>query len=271
MLLWRKNRKAKQKRMSDVTEQISRAKTDETALEALIREHKQFILANAYRTSGRFTTESDDAYSIALIAFHEAVKAYEPEKGDFHAFASLVMKRRLLDWMKTEGRHAGEIDVSPEILDGTVEDDTAQSAISLAVHRKEAELAKEASDDATPGSSAMRDEIEAMQTVLQGYGFSFFDLTECSPKAEKTKAACARAVCTLLADETQLAHMRRTHTLPVAEIQKTCGVPRKILERHRRYIIAAAEILDGDDELLKEYLKRISDTCRLMREERGRV
>lgn len=239
----------------DTQQQILEAQRDEAALTALIRDHKRFILARAYHTVGRFITEEDDEYSVALIAFHEAVKTYDSEKGDFHAFASLVIKRRLIDHLKSEGRHAAEIDVPPELMDGDVEDETAETALGLAVRRKEAELSEQS--NASPGSNPVRDEIEAVQQILKGYGFSFFDLTECSPRAEKTKRACAKAVAALLADHALLERLRRTKALPMKELTECSGVPRKILDRHRRYIIAAAEILNGEYPLLAEYMSYI--------------
>ena len=239
----------------DTQQEILKAQHDEAALTKLIEEHKRFILAQAYHTVGHFVTGEDDEYSIALIAFHEAVKTYNPKKGDFHAFASLVIRRRLIDYLKSESRHAAEIDVPPELMDGDVEDETQETALGLAVRRKEAELSEQ--NNASPGSNPIRDEIEAVQQILKGYGFSFFDLTECSPKAEKTKAACAKAVAALLADHALLDKLRRTKALPMKELTECSGVPRKILDRHRRYVIAAAEILNGEYPLLAEYMRYI--------------
>ena len=103
----------------------------------------------------------------------------------------------------------------------------------------------------------MRDEIEAVQQILQGYGFSFFDLTECSPKAEKTKRASAKAVAALLSNAELFQKLRQTKTLPMKELTEYSGVPRKILDRHRKYLIAAAEILNGEYPLLAEYMSFI--------------
>ena len=41
------------------------------------------------------------------------------------------------------------------------------------------------------------------------------------------------------------------------ELAKKAGVHKKILERHRKYIIAAAEILNGEYPLLAEYMNYI--------------
>jgi RNA polymerase sigma factor len=43
------------------------------------------------------------------------------------------------------------------------------------------------------------------------------------------------------------------------ELVSATGISRKILDRHRRYIIAAVEILSGDYPLLAEYMQFIKD------------
>jgi RNA polymerase sigma factor len=42
-------------------------------------------------------------------------------------------------------------------------------------------------------------------------------------------------------------------------IEKNTHVPRKILERHRKYIIAAIEILSGEYPYLADYLRYIRE------------
>ena len=51
--------------------------------------------------------------------------------------------------------------------------------------------------------------------------------------------------------------MRETKALPVKEILAVSDVKKKILERHRKYIIVAAEILNGEYPLLAEYMNYI--------------
>ena len=240
----------------DLVKQVLDAQKDEAVLSSLIDEHRKFILANAYKASGRYVTESDDEWSVALIAFHEAVKTFDAEKGDFRAFAALVIKRRVLDHIRSEKRHGSEILVSPETMDGDIEDETAETALGLEVRRKEAELASEKSSN-IPGMNPVKDEIEALSAILSPYGISFFDLPEVSPKAEKTKAACAKAVAVLISDNSLMGKMRSSRSVPVKEIVEKTGLPRKILERHRKYIIAAAEILNGEYPLLAEYMSYI--------------
>ena len=56
--------------------------------------------------------------------------------------------------------------------------------------------------------------------------------------------------------------MRSNLELPMKELVKYSGAPRKIIEKHRKYIIAAAEILNGEFPELGEYFSYISKVIR---------
>lgn len=233
----------------ELNTQALRAKNDEAWLETFIRKNRNFILRCAYKTVHRFVTESDDEWSVALIAFHEAIQTYDVGKGNFKSFAALVIKRRLLDQIERDARRKNEIVV--DITEDAPEDEEFASAADWEVRRAVAAQSMERDT----AESAMRDEIEAAQQILQGYGFSFFDLAECSPKAQKTKTGCAKVINELLRNAGLKRRMRSLKTLPAKELSSRCEVPRKLLENHRKYIIAATELLDGDFPYLAEYLR----------------
>ena len=231
------------------------AKTDEQRLNNLIESSREFILGCASKATRRYITESDDEWSVAVLAFSEAVKSYDEEKGGFRGFAAVVIKRRLIDHFKSEIRFAGEIPMDPYNIEGEAEEDEAAPALIMEVRQKTVEMAETSGGD--PAVTKARDEIEAAQQILREYGFSFFELTECSPKAEKTKRSCALAAKALLESDELMDKMRRGRTLPIKEMCEISGVPRKIVERHRKYIIAAAEIISGDFPILSGYLNYI--------------
>ena len=246
---------------SPILDDALQAQANEEAMNRFIQQNKRFILAAAYRSVNHFVTESDDEYSIAMIAFHEAVRSYDSTKGDFHAFASVVIQRRLYDYIRSENRHAGEIPVEPWAMGGELpKDDT--SALHLEIAQKQAQLSTEPSSGSggasvIPGSPAVKEEIEALGQLLGGYGFTFFDIADDSPKADKTKKQCAQAVAAILSDDALFRKMRESKALPVKDILAVSNVKKKILERHRKYIIAAAEILNGEYPLLAEYMNYI--------------
>lgn len=239
--------------VEELERQVLLAKENDEALADLVEANRSFILRCASETVHRYVSDSDDEWSIALLAFTEAVRGYEGGKGAFRGFAALVIKRRVLDWLRAQSRFGDELAVTPDAFDDSLDEDSA-GGIEKSVQRRMAEEADAAQDDT---AARARAEIAAMQEILDLYGFSFFDLAECSPKAEKTKRGCAQAIRTLLASLALLAKMRLARLLPIKELSAESGVVRKILERHRKYIIASAEILDGDFPILAGYLSYV--------------
>lgn len=226
------------------------AKNDETALNQFVAENKDFILRCASRTCKRFITESDDEFEVAMVAFWEAVRQYNGEAGSFSSFAAMVIRRRLMDSFDSKSRHSREIAVGHSM---TWSEEDQLAGVIAEVQQA---IVRNSRDD----TNDVKEEIEALGGVLREYGFSFFDLAEASPKAGKTKKCCGRAVRWMLAAAERVLQMRKTHSLPVAAISLALDIARKILERHRRYIIAATEILDGDYPHLAEYLDYIRKT-----------
>ena len=108
----------------------------------------------------------------------------------------------------------------------------------------------------------IKNEIEKVQALLEPYGFSFFELAACSPKGAKAKGAVADSVAVLVENPAFFSMMRSNLELPMKELVKYSGAPRKIIEKHRKYIIAAAEILNGEFPELGEYFSYISKVIR---------
>lgn len=160
--------------------QAVRAKEDEPFLERFIEAHEGFILRTASRHAGHTVTRSDDEYSVALMAFYEAVKGYDPAGGPFGAYASLVIGRRLADYYRASHRFDAEVSLAPQTFDGTVEEDAADAGVQLAVVEKLGEMR----------TVCAAEEIESADEQFAKYGFSFYDLASCSPKSDKTRRGC---------------------------------------------------------------------------------
>ncbi|NLP34545.1 MAG: RNA polymerase subunit sigma [Clostridiales bacterium] len=225
------------------------AKLDPEVLEDFIKQNEYYILKSASKITHRFISKSDDEWSIALQAFHQAIEGYAFDKGSFYSFADLVIRRRLIDYRKGQGKFASEVSVDPYVFDTDVENETEDVAIKIAVAEQ---VSKKSNDD-------IKLEIEAINQRFHHYGFTFFELSKCSPKAAKTKKSCAIAINYILQNPLLINEIQRTKLLPIKIIEKNVQVPRKILERHRKYIIAAIEILSGEYPNLAEYLRYIRE------------
>ena len=154
-----------------------------------------------------------------------------------------------------EYRRQRELLVGSDVLEGNTEDETVvaiQNEVQSCI-AKQSELSMKNH----PGTTPLQDEIEAIGQILKRYGFSFFDLPDASPKAEKTKRKCIAAIREILKEPEWIDQMRNKCLLPMKDLSEKSRISLKTLEKHRRYIIAAVEILDGDYPLLAEYMKAV--------------
>lgn len=233
--------------MRDFDELAVSAKQNPVILENFIKQNEVYIIKCTSKVCHRYITKSDDEWSIALVAFSQAIENYNLDKGSFLGFAELVIKRRLLDYIKSQTKYKSEVSIDPTLFDAPPEEETEELKIRMAVADQ---VSKQDSGD-------MKLEIEAANQIFSKYGFTFFELSECSPHATKTKRSCAEAINYMLSSEIFIEELRNSKQLPLKSIEKNTKVPRKILERHRKYIIAAIEILSGGFPHLSEYLRYI--------------
>lgn len=235
-------------------EHAVKAKEDPDYRNDFIDGNRTFIRITAARTVHHFVSEHDDEWSVAMVAFNEAIEKYFPDKGNFSSFAEHVIRNRLTDALRSEYRHQSEVLFEPLALEGGAKHAEVVDPVTIEIQKK---LEEEANQSSYDTQAQAKEEIDAVQHLLAGYGFSFYDLTSCSPKAQKTKEECAKAVIALLTDDGLFHRMQEKRILPIEGIIQASGVKKKILERHRKYIIAAAEILHGEYPLLAQYMDYI--------------
>lgn len=233
--------------MREIDYMAIEAAANDRELDSFIKKNEAYIIKCASKTARRYLTKSDDEWSLALLAFTEAVRGYDLEKGSFYNFSELVIRRKLIDYYRYQSKYNLELSVDPAVFSTDPGDDEDNYSVRLAV-------ANQAKGDE---SENLRLEIEAVNSIFNEYGFSFYDLADCSPKSRKTKQSCALAVNYILGDPLLVSKLRDSKKLLINIIEINCGIPRKTLERHRKYIIAATEILNGDYPYLAEYLKFI--------------
>ncbi len=237
------------------------AQNNPEMISGFIEKNLDFIKYSAYKAVGRFITQEDDEYSIALSAFLESVESFNPAKGAFSSFSQLVIKRRLLDYINACNRHEQELAIEPGLFEGNIDQDNVDS-LSYELRDKSVELSL-SKETILNRSVTIKDEIDAISDTLNEYGFCFMDLTKCSPTAKKTKALCAKVINTILSSEALLSKLKKQKSLPIKELSEKLHVSRKLLDRYRRYIIAVVLILDGDYPLLSDYmnwLKELKET-----------
>ena len=229
--------------MSDLDLLAIDAKNNIDIMNKLIIQYENFILRCASSASRSYISKSDDEWSIALSAFTEAIKNYSAAKGSFLNFAELVIRRRIIDFIRSKSRYALEVSVNPSLFNTDIQNEDE--------YFMQSEIAQKVS---IVEDNSIKMEITLVNEVFSEYGFSFMDLTECSPKSEKTKRSCAKVVAYLIRNPILTSEIKIKKQLPLNIIEKNTRVPRKLLERHRKYIIAAVEIMSGDFPNLAGYM-----------------
>ena len=226
---------------------------DPNKREVFLRDTQIYILRITSRLTNRSITTSDEEWSIALLAVSSALDSYDDSKGDFWPYAALVIKNRLTDWYRSNARLKAEISVRPEAFEGDVDEDDPDFNFQMEV-REHIGVTTE---------NTLKDEIEALQEELEDYGISFFDLAECSPRAEKTRKSCASLISSLFTPPPPLVpKMKKSRNLPIKEMLGRVKISRKIVDRYRKYLITSALILDGDYPGLADYLGYVREQIR---------
>ncbi len=236
--------------MREIDIKAEEAKVDVNLMSSLIIQYDNFILKCASSASHNYISKNDDEYSVAMNAFSEAIKNYSMDKGSFLNFAELVIRRRIIDFIRSKSRFAPEIPINPSLFNSDKDENEENISMKIEITEKMSH---------TNIDNSLKLEIELANEIFSSYGFTFMNLADCSPKAKKTKIACAKAATYILKNNILVSNMKVKKMLPVNVVEKNAKVPRKILERHRKYIIAAVEILSGDFPYLAEYIRFIRE------------
>ncbi|MBE6692617.1 MAG: sigma-70 family RNA polymerase sigma factor [Ruminococcaceae bacterium] len=220
------------------------AKTDSQKADDFIRSYIPFILSEASKNTGKQCTQQDDEFSIAMMAFYEAIMSYEKTKGGFLSYASVVIKSRIIDYNRKEARHRGHLSLYDECGDN-------ETQLIDIIPDKTDVFEEMAIRDAT------RQEIQELSTVLKDFGICFSEIADNCPKQERTLAACGKAINYAAQNPELLNILLKTKKLPLAELVSGSGVKRKTLERHRKYILAMLLVQTNGYEIIRNHLKSV--------------
>lgn len=203
--------------MKSIDKKAVTAKNNSTYLESFIKDNEAFIINVASKITGKYITKSSEQWSVSLSAFCEAVKNYSLEKGHFYSFAKLVIKRRLVDYIKSQSKYNNETPVNPYDFECDSNENFEDKQISYS---------QIANISYTPKND-IKYEIEAITEVLKEYNISFCDLADVSPKSQKTKKACSLAIVCIIKSHDLFAELKSKKTLPIKKLKKLQNYPKK--------------------------------------------
>ena len=228
----------------EIVAMVAAAKGDSLAADELVRRFLPFIRSETAKVIRRGVSDSDDELSVAMMAFHEAVLAYERLRGAFLPFAARAIRSRIIDFHRREQRHRGQLSLHEK------NEDDRELADTLAVGT---DPISERTD-----RTAARQEIAHFALGLSEFGLSLTDIADNCPRQARTLSACHRALDYARGNPELLEQTVRTKKLPITSLAAGAGVERKTLERHRKYMMALLLAYTNGFEIIRGHLGQMA-------------
>ncbi|MGJ7919652.1 RNA polymerase sigma factor SigI [Neobacillus sp. LXY-4] len=239
----------KNKRRNTLEETVALIQQGDRSLQnELIDSYKPFIAKTVSSVCKRYIHETDDEFSIGMIAFNESIEKFSPEKGkSLLSFAEVIIKRRVIDFIR---KHAKDNNLRLDIVSEFQNDDSAsgmsiENELSIEHHNKVNE------------EQLRREEIILFSKELQCFGLTFQEIIEQSPKHADARKNAMSIAKIIVENEELSSYLAEKKRLPIKELEKYANVSRKTIERNRKYIIAIAIILLEEFHYLQDYIKGV--------------
>ncbi len=224
---------------------VHAARGDSLAADELVRKYLPFIRSETAKCVRRMVSDSDEELSIALLAFHEAVLAYDRLRGAFLPFAAKAIRSRIIDHQRRELRHRGQL---------RLEDFGEEDGRALG---EKLDTGADPIGDHTD-RTATRQEIAHFALGLSEFGLTLTDIADNCPKQARTRAACHRALQWAKGEPELLEQILRSKKLPITALAAGSGVERKTLERHRKYMLALLLAYTNGFEIIRGHLGQMA-------------
>lgn len=227
-----------------IAKRVMSVQGNSLAADRLIRDYLPFIRSEVSKVTHGPIDQSSDEMSIGMIAFHEAIESYASDKGAFLSHAALLIKRRLIDYYRREKNHQDVLSLQSPIGDeDMVLEDTLVSG----------DRPLEESHDL----AATQQEIAELAAQLKSFGLSLTDIATDSPKQDRTLERCQRVIHYAREHPEVITELLRTRKLPISALVKGAAVDKKILERHRKYLMAMLIIHSNGYEIIRSHIGMI--------------
>ena len=233
------------KELHSIVLQLRQAQQDPQAADDFIEQYLPFIRSETAKCTGHPPHETEDELSIAMFAFYEAMMAYRSDKGAFLPLAAVAIRNRLIDLNRRNLRHRTSLSLdAPQGEDDsrTLADTVADTDDALSSYHDRAATAQE---------------IEEFSTSLAAFSLSLTEVAENCPQQERTLHACMAAVDYAKHQPQLLEQLLTTGKLPITQLAQGSGTPRKTLERHRKYLVAALLAYTNGFEIIRGHLQAV--------------
>jgi RNA polymerase sigma factor len=194
------------------------AKADAVSRNKFLEDYKGFARKIACAQCRRLLEWGrDEELSIALMALDSAIDDFRPDKGaKFSTFASIVIKRRLIDYQRSMQRQSVREVVVEDIFPSMEQASWGEEYLRL----------------------ERASELEEYSALLEQYGINFGDLARESPRQQGVRDRLFRVAKLVAAKSELMAKVLSQGRLPLEQISLLTGESTKNVGKRRRYLIA---------------------------------
>lgn len=236
------------KKRTSLDQQVEQAKQgDDITRNEILKQYQPFIAKSVSEVCKRYIDPTkDDEFSIGLLAFDEAIQAYSMDKGSsFLSFARLVIKRKVIDYIRNEQKHPTVASLDEEYYD----EEQMENPSEVRAAKDRFQLETEA--------WYRQEEIREFKERLGQFKLTFEDLIDSSPKHKDARESAVQVARIVFQNEDLREQVLNKGRLPIKHLVGRVEVSKKTLERNRKFIIALVLIFHGDYVYLKDYLKGV--------------
>lgn len=198
-----------------------------------IKDYIPFIIKATSKVINTYVDlNNSEEYSMALIAFNEAIDSYDKSKGSFLNYANLVIKNRIIDFLRKNNRRKSKVIPLYEVTD-TVDEKNFTDQIEL------------------------EDEIEEFKDKLGNFNITLEELVEQSPKHIAGRIRSVKMARFVINKEDLKINFYRLKRLPMKVLSESFKITIKTLKRTKKFTTATVLILDGNFSLLKSRIIQV--------------
>lgn len=204
---------------------IDQVKNQTDLRNQFIHDYTPFVIKHVSELKHAYVcVRNDDEFSIALIAFNEAIDRYEIGKGHFLSFARIVIESRLKNYWEKEKHHQ--------------HDDISNVEV------------------AAPSDEDLHLELIAYENELSYFGLSFEDLSNHMPKHTDTKEAALNIAQEIALNAFIMTQVYIKKSLPVTLVSKSLKIGLKMVKNNKVFILGTSIIFYKKFDKIENWLKK---------------
>ena len=203
---------------------------DKEKINSLIENYQPFILNTISNLKNEYIqVENDEEFSIGLLAFTEAMKRYDQNKGSFLHYAQLVISSRVKTFLEKEqkNKHHSIYELESNVLDRG----NSYEEINL------------------------RQEILLFEEELNIFGIDFDDLIDMSPKHKDTRERAMDIALKTSNEKDLVNHVYEKKRLPITKISERFLVSVKIIKKSKVFITAIIIVIVNNYSSILTWIK----------------